>query len=158
MHNLLNSWESSPQVCRATIIPQIACPPREVTVLSPCSCWCLAPHASHIPSPHLDDTRCSWIISHTGESSFPLQLHLDLCYISSNSIQSIHVHAIFAQIFLAFKPLLQREEVKTLRDGHWRAFFPTHFICHPLKNKTLTWSWKVACLKCITMSRKLMAV
>lgn len=41
--------------------------PGEVTLLSPCSCRCLAPHASHIPSPHLD-TRCSWIISPTGES------------------------------------------------------------------------------------------
>lgn len=37
-------------------------------------------------------------------------------------------------------------------------FFPTHFICPQLKNKTLTWSWKVACLECIAMSKKQMAV
>lgn len=37
-------------------------------------------------------------------------------------------------------------------------FPPTHFICPQLKNKTLTWSWKVACLECIAMSKKQMAV
>lgn len=95
-------------------------PPGGVTILSPCSYWCLAPHASHIPSPHLDASRCSWIISHTGESLFPLQLHLDLCCISSNSNTSEHVHPVFALYVL---PLLQRGEVKTLRERHWRAFF-----------------------------------
>lgn len=99
MHNLLSSSVISISV-QSNYYPADHLPPGEVTVLSPCSCWCLVPHASHIPSPHLVDTRCSWIISQTGESVFPLQLNLNLCYISFNSDTSRHVQAIFAQIFL----------------------------------------------------------
>lgn len=97
LHNLLNSYLHK---FAEQLLSRRSPAPGEVTGLSPCSCWCLAPHASQIPSPHLLHTRCSWIISQTGESLLPLQLNLDLCYISSNSGTSRHVQAIFAQVLL----------------------------------------------------------
>lgn len=101
--------------------------PQEVTLLSPCCCRCLAPHASHIPSPHLD-TRCSWIISHTGESllTFSFPSHLDSCFTSpifdtsrhSLTIFYLFIYFLFCYdiLLLLFIPLLQRAGGENL-DG-----------------------------------------
>lgn len=104
--------------------------PGEVTVLSPCSCCCLEQHASSILSKHLDDARCSGIISQTGESLSPLQMSLNMCYIPPTPplIQRLqgNVCTGFAQIFRLLKTPLQRMVVKTLREGNWSSFIHSH--------------------------------
>ncbi len=146
--------------CAGQLLPRRSPAPGEVTVLSPCSCWYLAPLASHISSLHLDGTRCSWIISHTGESCFPFaaEPQIALHFFQFRHIKTCATTS--AQIFLTFKNLLCSEGrwKKTKGRDTGEPFFPHSFHLPLLKNKTLTWSWKVACLKCITMSKKQMAV